>query len=387
LQPDLLADEVRRIGERAGLDAVGICDARPFDDTRTVLLARRERGLSAEMQFTYRNPDRSTDPGRALSGAAALVVGARRYERTLPLTTDDGPTDLASRTTRPAGRVAMYSWIDHYQPLRGALQAIAARLIEAGWRARVLVDDNALVDRPAAVRAGIGWYGKNTNVLLPGLGSWFVLGSVVTDAPLAATGPRPEAAPDGCGSCVRCLAACPTGALAAGELDSRRCLAWLVQSPGVFPRQYRVALGDRLYGCDDCQTVCPINRMATRRNSPPQAEPDAQPTVDVLWLLAADDETLMDRLGRWYIPARQPRYLRRNALIVLGNTADPSSPEVVAAVTRALRDRDPVVRSHAVWAAARLGFVELVAAVSGDADPLVAEEYAAAARAPRRTPM
>jgi epoxyqueuosine reductase len=279
----------------------------------------------------------------------------------------------------------MYSWIDHYQPLRAALQVVAARLIDAGWQARVLADDNGMVDRPAAVRAGIGWYGKNTNVLLPGLGSWFVLGSVVTDAPLAGGAPPPTAVPDGCGSCVRCLAACPTDALVAGELDSRRCLAWLVQAPGVFPRQYRVALGDRLYGCDDCQTACPINRLATRRRRPPEAEPDAQPAVDVLSLLAADDETLMSRLGRWYIAGREPRYLRRNALIVLGNIADPSDPDVVASVTRALADRDPVVRSHAVWAAARLGLADLVGAASGDPDPLVAEEYAAAATVPRRS--
>ena len=161
----------------------------------------------------------------------------------------------------------MYSWIDHYRPLRIALQAVSDHLVAAGWRARVLVDDNALVDRPAAVRAGIGWYGKNSNVLLPGWGSWFVLGSVVTDAPLAEPGST-SAVPDGCGACDRCLTACPTGALGAGELDARRCLAWLVQAPGVFPREHRVALGDRLYGCDDCQTVCPVNRARPPPPSP-----------------------------------------------------------------------------------------------------------------------
>ncbi len=99
----------------------------------------------------------------------------------------------------------------------------------------------------------------------------------------------------------------------------------------MFPREYRVALGDRLYGCDDCQTVCPVNRLSLRRHHLPDAEPDAQPSVDVLSLLAADDGPLMDQLGRWYIPGREPRYVRRNALIVLGNTADPSDPEVVGA--------------------------------------------------------
>src|SRR5207248_4820769 len=133
-----------------------------------------------------------------LSGARSLVVGARSYRRA-------DPSPPPGRG--PRARVARYSWSDHYGPLRDALGRVAERLEADGWRTRVLVDDNALVDREAAHRAGIGWYGKNTNLLLPGRGSWFVLGSVLTDAPL------PTALPvaDGCGSCTRCLPACPTG--------------------------------------------------------------------------------------------------------------------------------------------------------------------------------
>ena len=124
----------------------------------------------------------------------------------------------------------------------------------------MVADDNALVDREAAYRAGLGWYGKNANLLLPGEGSWFVLGSVVTDAP-AAPPSRPRRCADGCGTCTRCLDGCPTGAIVApGVVDARRCLAWLLQVEGAFPREHRVALGDRLYGCDDCQEVCPPNR-------------------------------------------------------------------------------------------------------------------------------
>src|ERR1019366_2825144 len=118
-----------------------------------------------------------------------------------------------------------------------------------GWRATVVCDDNALVDRAAAHRAGLGWFGKNSLILLPGLGSWFVLGTVVTDAPLPAVDPS-EAPPhgDGCRTCSRCLTGCPTGALVApGVLDARRCLAWLVQEPGSFPEEYRQALGGRIY--------------------------------------------------------------------------------------------------------------------------------------------
>jgi epoxyqueuosine reductase len=432
-----LADELIRVGRGAGLDAIGLCDASRFEDTRRVLIDRRSRGWAAGMQFTYRRPERSTDPQATLPGAAALVVGARRYERAEPerqerearddpdpgnerevpgdpdgphwrqgritlggetaRATGAGPPDgprrapfagspdgrpraaiAGSPDERPRARVAMYSWIDHYRLLRDALGAVADHLVRAGWQARVVADDNALVDRAAAVRAGLGWYGKNENVLLPGAGSWFVLGSVITDAPLTAGRPAPLPVADGCRSCQRCLTACPTGALVGpGQLDARRCLAWLVQAPGVFPREYREALGDRLYGCDDCQTSCPVNRVATHRHPPPAAELGAQPTVDLLWLLSADDDQLMTALGRWYIPGRQPRYLRRNALVVLGNTGDPGDPAVIDAVTRALADGDSIVRAHAVWAANRLGRPDLLGRLKDDHDPLVAAELAA----------
>lgn len=366
-----LAAEVCRIGRSAGLDAVGICAASPFDDTRRTLQDRQAKGWAAGMQFTYRNPARSTDPQATVAGAAAIVVGARRYERQAPDATAAAPINN--------GRVAMYSWIDHYRPLRTALGAVADHLAGCGWQARVVADDNALVDRAAAVRAGLGWYGKNTNVLLPDAGSWFVLGSVITDAPLTAGEAAPAPVPDGCGSCQRCLVACPTGALVGpGELDARRCLAWLLQAPGVFPPEYRQALGDRLYGCDDCQTSCPVNRLATRHHPPPPAEPAAQAVVDLVALLDASDAELMAAVGRWYIPGREPRYVRRNALVVLGNTADPGDPAVVATLQRALAAADPIVRAHAVWAAARLGRPDLLETVAADSDPLVIRELDAA---------
>ncbi len=337
--------------------------------------------MHAGMAFTYRRPERSSDPGRALPGARAIVVGARSYRRAAaqPSSGDGaGPSGLLP-SARPLGRVARYAWEDHYTPLRAALTVVAQQLETAGWRCRVVADDNALVDREAAYRAGIGWYGKNANLLLPGQGSWFVLGSVITDAPLE-VGDGQVA--DGCGSCTRCLEGCPTGAIVSpGMVDARRCLAWLLQGEGPFPRDYRAALGDRLYGCDDCQEVCPPNHRIGRVDPAAEHGPDAKPVVDILELLAATDDELMARHGRWYIPHRQARYLRRNALVVLGNVADPESPAVVAAVCRALADADPLVRGHAVWAARRLGRHDLLNDLAGvvrDPDPLVRAELEAA---------
>ena len=331
-----LVDEVCRVGRDAGLDAVGVADAAPFDGTRRDLEARKAAGLHGGMHFTYGRPDRSTDPDRALRGARALVVGARSYRQ------------ATAPSTPGAARVARYARADHYDVLRTALGAVAGHLRDRGWRTRVLVDDNALVDREAAHRAGIGWYGKSSNLLLPGQGSWFVLGSVVTDAPLPPT--ATEAVADGCGPCTRCITGCPTGAIVApGVVDARRCLAWLLQAEGPFPLEFRQALGDRIYGCDDCQEVCPPNRRTVDTNEGPSGE------VPVLEMLALDDDELLARYGRWYIAKRDPRYLRRNALVVLGNTGDRNDAETHATLRRYLDGDDELLREHAAWAAERLG--------------------------------
>ncbi len=330
------ADEVIAAGLAAGLDAVGVAPAAPFASARATLEERREQGLHGGMAFTYRNPDRSTDPTRTVAGARSLVVGALGYRRQTP----EAPE-------LPAGRVAAYARSDHYRVLRAALGQVADLLCAAGHRAAVVADDNALVDREAAQRAGLGWYGKNSNILLPGKGSWFVLGSVITTAALDPSTPVPEQ----CGPCRRCLDGCPTGAIVApGVVDARRCLAWLVQADGDFPLEFREALGDRIYGCDDCQEVCPPNKMAESEELD-----EGTAWVDLVELLGLDDEELMARHGRWYIPRREPRYVRRNALVALGNSGRGADPDVVETVHRYLSDADPMLVRHAEWACGRLG--------------------------------
>ena len=363
-------DELLALGRAAGLAAVGVAPARILQPARDVLHLRKRAGLAGDMQFTYRNPDRSTDPTGVLPAARSLIAGAWSYRRWRAPEPPPGPA---------RARVARYAWHDHYGDLELALEAMARPLREAGHRAVVVADSNGLVDRNVAWSAGLGWYGKSSNLLLPGAGSWFVLGAVVTDADLAPTGsPRP----DGCGPCTRCLDDCPTGAIVApGVVDATRCLAWLVQADGPIPRRWRVALGDRIYGCDDCQEVCPPNREArpAEREAGDEPEPLAdldRVTVDLDWLLGASDEQILDRHGRWYIARRDPDNIRRTALVVLGNVAEPGRPGVRELLERHLRHDSALLRAHAVWAARRLGLGELAATVADDPDPGVRAELA-----------
>ena len=333
------AATVRAVGLDAGLVAVGVTGAEPFDDARRNLLERRAAGLHGGMQFTYRNPERSTDPGRLLAGARSLVVGAWAYP---------GGAAAVRLGDRPVGRVARYATEDHYAALRRALEQVTEVLRGAGHQARVVADDNGLVDRAAAHRAGLGWWGRNANILVPGHGSWVVLGAVVTDAELAPDEPLA----DGCGSCRRCQDGCPTGAIVApGMVDARRCLAWLVQAEGSFPVEHREALGGRIYGCDDCQEVCPPSRRGVEGSRPVDA---GGSWVDLLDLLDATDEELLDRHGRWYVPRRDARYLRRNALIGLGNVADPADRTVRDRLAAIASGDDALLAEHAQWALVRL---------------------------------
>lgn len=365
--------ELVELGREHGLDHVGVTTADVLDRALTALHARGAAGLADTMQFTYRNPQRSTDPRRAVPGARSVLVGARSYRLA-----DEPPAESSAEEQALAGsgRVARYAWVDHYQPLRVALRAVADRLRADGHRAVAYADDNSIVDREVAWRAGLGWFGKNANLLIPGAGSWFVLGCVVTTAELA---PSEGPVDDACGTCVRCLDACPTQAIVApGVVDARRCLAWLVQKPGVFPSDHRVALGDRFYGCDDCQEVCPptVRLGARHTHTTPAAAGEVQNRVDTAWVLRATDDELVERYGRWYLAGRDPRWWRRNALVVLANTAKGSDDVVAELLCRYLGHADPLLRAHAVWAAARLGRRDLLPSAGADTDPLVADELA-----------
>ncbi len=338
-------DEIQSIAAEHGIHHLGVAPADVLERARDALLERKDAGLHNEMGFTYRNPERSTDPQRAVEHARSIIVAARPYRA----------IDEPERPDGAQARIGRYAWVDHYAPLRVGLRAIVARIRRADHRAVAYADDNSIVDREVAYLGGLGWFGKNANILLPGAGSFFVLGSIITTAEY----PPAEPIADGCGSCRRCLDGCPTGAIVApGVVDANKCLAWLVQKPGTFPLEYREVLGDRLYGCDDCQEVCPpaVRLGAKHRiDLTDRTDEPVQAWVDVLDLLDSTDEELLDRYGRWYLAERNPIWWRRNALIVLGNVGDDTDERTQRTLARYRVHDDEMLREHADWATRRLG--------------------------------
>jgi epoxyqueuosine reductase len=328
----MLAGELTRLAEELGLDVVGAAPVAPYEETERHIRERRARGLFADMRFTMARPEVSCHPETLLDGARTVVSAALCYWA-------DGEEPPPGH-----GRLPRYTWWDAYATLRERLDELGRRL---GGRYRVLVDANQHVDREAAARSGVGFYGKNTMLITRRFGSWVVLGTLVTTAELEPTPPLDA----DCGSCTLCIEACPTNALdEPGVLDATRCLSYLTQSAAPFPEEHREALGDRVYGCDICQDVCPWNRGVEKRRTGERPPAAAEPHVSLVDWLEADDEKLTTRYERLFVPRNDPRYLRRNALVALGNAG--GNP---ALARRYAESDDPLLREHAEWALGRLG--------------------------------
>jgi epoxyqueuosine reductase len=326
------AAELTAAAEELGLDAIGAAPVAPYEETERHIRERKARGLFAEMRFTMAQPELSCHPGRLLAGAQTVISAALCYYAPAP--------------ERPAGsaRLPRYTWSDAYAELREKLDTLGRRL---GGSYRVLVDENHHVDREAAARAGIGFYGKNTMLITRRHGSWVVLGTLVSDRQIEASAPLPT----DCGECRLCIDACPTNALEeAGVLDAERCLSYWTQSPRPIPAEYRGALGNSVYGCDICQDVCPWNRgVEKRRREATQA--DSEPFVSLVDWLAAPDDELQRRYDRLYFPRNDVRYLRRNALVAAGNVGGDAER---ALVEEYAAGQDELLREHAEWALARI---------------------------------
>jgi epoxyqueuosine reductase len=327
-------EELDRLAAEIGIDVIGAAPAVPYAGTERDIVQRRERGLFADMRFTMAQPETSCHPETLLPGARTVVSAAHCYWYEEP------PLEPGQ------GRLARYTWYDGYAVLRDQLQELGERL---GGSFRVLVDANQHVDREAAVRGGVGFYGKNTMLITRRHGSWVVLGTLVTDVEIEAS---PPLALD-CGSCTLCIDACPTAALdEPGTLDATRCLSYWTQAPAAIPEDYRSELAAQVYGCDICQDVCPWNRGVEKRRAGSEAPADAEPHVSLVDWLTRDGDELRRAFARLYVPQNDPRYLRRNALVALGNVGGPNAREQVDAFGDAA---DPLVREHADWAAKRLG--------------------------------
>jgi epoxyqueuosine reductase len=325
------AAELERLAEELGLDVVGAAPAEPYLETERHIRERRARGLFGEMRFTIAQPELSCHPERLLDGARTVVSAALCYWAPAP---EPEPGE---------GRLPRYTWDDTYAELREKLDALGRRL---GGAYRVLVDANQHVDREAAARSGVGFYGKNTMLITRRHGSWVVLGTLVTEAEVESTPPLDA----DCGSCTLCIEACPTDALdEPGVLDATRCLSWTTQSPGSVPESMRVALEDRVYGCDICQDVCPWNRGIEKRRA--GAPVRGEPVVSLVDWLEREDDELRRAYDRLYVPRNDGRFLKRNALVALGNAG---GPEHAHAIEPYLEHEDGMLRETAAWALARI---------------------------------
>jgi epoxyqueuosine reductase len=304
------------------------------------------------------------DPGALWPEARSIIMLAEPY------TPEINPLAVLEQPDR--GGISVYAQgRDYHDPVKKRLKRLGRWLIEKhGGEIKVFVDTAPVMEKPLAEAAGLGWQGKHTNLVSRRLGSWFFIGAIFTTLELEPDEPQG----DHCGACRRCLDICPTAAFPAPyQLDARRCISYLtIELKGPIPRQMRPLIGNRIYGCDDCLTVCPWNKFAVAANAI-YAPREGAMTPLLAELAGLDDASFrahfsgspVKRVGRG-------RFLR-NVLVAIGNSGDPGLASVAETATH---DPDPLVRGHAVWALSRLtGPVDFRAAMRPDPDPMVAEEW------------
>jgi epoxyqueuosine reductase len=361
-------ERIVAIAESLGFDLVRITTADPFPDTRQVIQERIAQGFFSGMDwFTAERADISTDP-RALLPQARSVISLGTFYLT------DAPRDLTTPGD-PHGQISCYAWgVDYHDVIKKRLMKLAECIKQIAEEisvpelseTRLFIDTGRMVDRSVAQRAGIGWFGKNTNLLSRQWGSWVFLSEVVTSLDLE---PDPPLAAN-CGQCQACLTACPTGALVSpGVLDATRCISYLtIEHRGTIPVELRPLIGNLIYGCDICQQVCPVNQVVESRLrrsgkllsltninvepawNHPRTSDDSTPAL--IPLLSITESGFRERFRHSPIKRVKRRGLLRNVCIALGNLGDPAA---IPALIKSLHDADPLIRAHAVWALGKIG--------------------------------
>ena len=334
MKKEALCAEARRLG----FDLCRVARAGPAPHAEA-LASWLQNGHHATMDWMRRTAEERSDPRKLLPGVSSVVVLATNYYR-------EAPADPAAE----AGRIARYAWgPDYHDALGTRLRALAATMELAGGTQKCFVDGGPVLERDWAAACGVSWHGKSTMGIHPQLGTWFFLSVILTtldfepDAPL----------PDRCGRCTRCIDACPTGAIDRPyHLDARRCISYLtIENKGPIPEEFRVAMGDRIFGCDDCLDACPWNRFArTSRDAQlaPSAKILGKPLREFLLLDDAAFKALFR--GSPILRAKRRGFLR-NVCVALGNKG---TARDLPALERALNDHEPLVREHAQWAIARI---------------------------------
>ncbi|MEP6657475.1 MAG: tRNA epoxyqueuosine(34) reductase QueG [Betaproteobacteria bacterium] len=353
-----LAEAITRWGLELGFQEIGITDTDLSTDEQR-LLDWLDAGHHGAMDYMARHGTRRSRPAALVAGTVRVISARLDY---LPGEARDANEVLALPNHAYVARYALGR--DYHKVLRAKLQALAGRMRDAvgDFGYRVFTDSAPVMEVALAAKAGLGWRGKHTLLLTRERGSWFFLGEIYTDLPLPVTPARTNH----CGTCTSCIDACPTGAIVAPyELDARRCISYLtIEHPGAIPEALRPLIGNRVYGCDDCQLACPWNRFAQPTGEPDFAVRHGLDNAELVTLFAWTREDFEARLQG--SPIRRIGYERwlRNLAVGLGNA--PSSAEIIAALEARADDPSPLVREHVAWALGRHGRYPDDAGSTGD---------------------
>jgi epoxyqueuosine reductase len=357
-----------------GFDAVAVTRPDAIGRAKDALAQFLAAGQHGDMDWLATTAERRGDPRALWPDVRAVVMLGVNY----------GPADdpLAILKARERGAISVYAQGDDYHDvIKPRLKALARWLTaNAGGDVKVFVDTAAVMEKPLAASAGLGWQGKHTNLVSRGFGSWLFLGAIFTTLALPAD--PPEA--DHCGQCRACLEVCPTAAFPAPyRLDARRCISYLtIEHKGPIPRELRPLIGNRIYGCDDCLAVCPWNKFAQAGHDAKLAARAALQAPRLADLARLDDAAFRALFTKSPVKRTGRDRFVRNVLIAIGNSGDPA---LAAAAQARLDDASPLVRGAAVWALGRLLTGEQFSAIAAarshrEADPLVADEWNAASR-------